>query len=353
MAYQPRVALAFLIAFIGPSIGTPASVVADTQGEAPRLETVIHRAGIYVTEFERQFARIIAEESYVQDITQTRVTSKVPPNFHSYAGPLGLPSHSPQPPASLVTHRELKSDLLLLLPQNADRYIEYRDVFSVDGHSVRDRRERLTELLDDPTSSQTDRFRRIADESARFNIGNVVRNINTPVLPLLFLMPDNQWRFKFKRATDSIPANVASPPRQTDRPEVGEARRRADESQAHFRVSTEVWVVEFKEVERHTIIRTPYGADRPAHGRFWIEPESGRVLMSELVAEDRALRATIDVSYQSQPVLSLLVPVEMRERYDLRREGTVITGSAVYSGFRPISAGAEPPGKLELRSDGP
>ena len=30
--------------------------------------------------------------------------------------------------------------------------------------------------------------------------------------------------------------------------------------------------------------------------------------MSELVAEDRAVRATIDVSYQSEPLVGMLVP---------------------------------------------
>jgi hypothetical protein len=71
-------------------------------------------------------------------------------------------------------------------------------------------------------------------------------------------------------------------------------------------------VVEYREVERHTFIRSADGShDVPAHGRYWIEPTSGRVLMSELVAEDHAVRSTIDVSYQSEPLLDLLVPIEI------------------------------------------
>jgi len=73
------------------------------------------------------------------------------------------------------------------------------------------------------------------------------------------------------------------------------------------------------------------------HGRFWIEPASGRVLMSELIAEDRTVHATIDVSYQSEPVLDLLVPIEMRETYWRAGQVTRITGIAAYNGFRRLS----------------
>ena len=58
--------------------------------------------------------------------------------------------------------------------------------------------------------------------------------------------------------------------------------------------------------------------------------------MSELVAETRAIRATIDVSYQSEPLVGMLVPVEMRERYEGRRDGSFIEGHATYGRFRQV-----------------
>ena len=88
------------------------------------------------------------------------------------------------------------------------------------------------------------------------------------------------------------------------------------EPSANFTIATEVWVVEYREVQRKTLIRTSTGRDIPARGRFWIEPATGRVLMSELTADSSAVRATIDVSYQSEPLLGYLVPIEMRERYE-------------------------------------
>ena len=59
--------------------------------------------------------------------------------------------------------------------------------------------------------------------------------------------------------------------------------------------------------------------------------------MSELIAEDPNVLATIDVSYQSEPLLGLLVPIEMRERYDVRGDGSRITGAATYGKFRRFS----------------
>jgi hypothetical protein len=101
-----------------------------------------------------------------------------------------------------------------------------------------------------------------------------------------------------------------------------------------FTVSTEIWVVEYQEAERPTIIRGKGGKDIPSHGRFWIEPASGRVLMSELIADDEEVRGTIDVSYQSEPVVGLLVPIEMRGSYDSRLDGATIEEHATYRNFR-------------------
>jgi hypothetical protein len=138
----------------------------------------------------------------------------------------------------------------------------------------------------------------------------------------MFLLPENQWRFKFRVQKGGQPPSAS-----TSLP-----------ASPYFTVSTEVWVIEFREVERPTFIRfVDCRRDIPVHGRFWIEPASGRVLMSELIAEDRTVHATIDVSYQSEPVLDLLVPIEMRETYSRAGKPTRITGIASYGGFRRLN----------------
>ena len=279
--------------------------------QEPTLATVLARAGAYVAEFHRQFSGIVAEERYVQEIK---------------AVARGIPCDARMPVAARVCQEqlaypvrsELRSDLLLVKPAGATAWMAFRDVFEVEGAPVRDRKERLSELFLDRSWSTDAQMRKILDESARYNIGDIRRNVNTPVYPLLFLEAANHVRFKFKRTTDRTPRTEP-----------------ANGSPAGaFRVSTEVWVIAYEEKQSGTMIKTDGHKDLPARGRFWIEPATGRVLMSELVAHNRKLGATIDVSYQSEPLLGLLVPIEMREWYDNLNTGSHIEAVATYGKFR-------------------
>jgi hypothetical protein len=274
-----------------------AIVLATAAPEAAKgtsLETVLERAADYVADFHRQLSSIVAEERYVQDWTQIRKAE----------------SHN-------LGHRELLSDLLLVKPEGFRAWMEFRDVFEVDGMPIREHDERLVKMFLTPSVSTNDQIAKILTESARFNIGDINRNVNTPVFPLLFLERDNHYRFKFKQTEDRRP--TTSTEKTTD---------------GAFRVSTEVWTIAYEEKAPGTMIRTDNGKDLPSKGRFWIDPATGRVLMSELTAENRHIRAAIDVSYQSEPLLGLLVPIEMREHYESRRSGTLITGRATYGRFR-------------------
>jgi hypothetical protein len=67
----------------------------------------------------------------------------------------------------------------------------------------------------------------------------------------------------------------------------------------------------------------------------WVEPETGRVLMTELIVDSRRVRSSTQVSYQSEPLIGFLVPVEMREDYLLPRPVYYrIEGTATYDNFR-------------------
>jgi hypothetical protein len=132
------------------------------------------------------------------------------------------------------------------------------------------------------------------------------------VLALLILVQGNQSRFTFKRTEDRKPSIAADAPKSGD----------------------DVWVVQYQEVQAGTLIRTTNGRDLPSHGRFWIDGPTGRVLMSELVAEDTYLQGTIVVSYRLDPGVGLLVPADMRERYVIRRDDSRVEGRAAYGRFR-------------------
>jgi hypothetical protein len=193
-------------------------------------------------------------------------------------------------------------------------------VFEVDGEAVRDRRPRLEQLVKDPLATM--RIGEIITESARYNIGRIQRTINTPLMALMFLDAGNQKRFNFKHV---VKANPVFP----------DARDRAINDAPVFRVSTEMWTIEYAERERPTIIKAPGGENRPAKGRFWIDPTNGSVLISELIVDGGGIIATVTVSYQSEPLMGFLVPVEMRESY--LRNPERITGHAQYGKFRQIA----------------
>jgi hypothetical protein len=273
-------------------------LAATAAAHPPSLKDALGNAAAYVANFHRQLSTIVAEEAYIQEIKYQEENAA---GGHTFAP------------------RRLRSDLLLVRPTGADRYVEYRDVFEVDGDPVRDRVERVTRLLRDPAGG--DRLGAIIRESARYNIGRVTRTINTPLLPLMFLDAANQPRFTFKRRTTSAPVLRDSAAKEITNAPV-------------FRVSTEVWAIEYRERRRNTIVRTPQGEDLPVHGRFWINPETGAVLISEIVAQVRDLTATITVSYQSEPLMGFLVPVEMRETYVASRER--VEGRATYGRFRSL-----------------
>ena len=82
--------------------------------------------------------------------------------------------------------------------------MEFRDVFEVDGSPIRERDQRLVKMfLRAVAVDQPSRSARSSTESARYNIGDIQRNVNTPIFPLLFLESANHFRFKFKRAERS------------------------------------------------------------------------------------------------------------------------------------------------------
>ena len=290
-----------------------ASPATQRPDEPVTLQTVLARAAAYVVTFEQRLSGIVAEETSVQDAYD--------PSRFNRSG-IRVVLHS--------GHREMKSDLLLVRPIGAARWIQFRDVFEVDRKPVRDRTDRLARLFLTPSKSTCDQVHKIVAESSRYNIGDIERTVNVPVLPLMYLDPSHQSRFAFKVA-DADPDRLVIG---------GSVVTLGLPDSPRFTVSTEVWVVEYREVARPTMI-SGRGKDVPSRGRFWIEPASGRVVMSELIAENQDVRGKIDVSYQSEPVVGLLVPIEMRGSYDSPRDGARIEERATYSSFRQFQVAVD------------
>ncbi len=258
--------------------------------QEPSLPQVLARATDHVEALHAQLSGVVMEERY-----QQRASS---PGF----GRFGADSYE------RVT---LRSDYLLVRPEGSERYFGFRDVFEANGSRVRDREERLTQLFLDGTSTRDRQVQGILTDSARYNVGDIERNTNTPTLALLFLRQSYKPRFAFERDRDRSPSLGVDGPDGDD-----------------------VWVVAYRETWPTSVIRRRRGGNLPARGRYWIEQATGRVLVTELVLEDDGLDSLVIVRYERPEELDHLVPIEMRERYNNRRSGSRVEGTATYSRFR-------------------
>jgi|ERR1043166_3876329 hypothetical protein len=260
-------------------------LVSSALAQPPDVDDLLDKAADYVAGYKQDFVGVVADETYRQDAQGPRGTDL-----------RGFPTEAPR------QKRDLKSDILFVRTPDADVWLQFRDVYEVDGKPVRDRAERLTKLFLEPSRSVRKQAEDIAAESARYNIGGVNRNINLPVLALSVLETHNR------------PWVVFTGSRKKD-----------------------LWDLEFREERGGTLIRTTGNQSMPSHGHFQIDAATGRVLSSDLIAESGTLRARIEVTYAPEPSLGgVLVPSVMREKYELK-DGTVIQGRANYARFRRYS----------------
>ena len=193
--------------------------------------------------------------------------------------------------------------MLFQLPPSED-WFALRDVYEVDGVPVGDRAARLTELFTRPRELQADRAMEIMKENGRFNLAPDLyyRTVNVPTFALRFLRPASRSRIVFNK--------------------IGEERVE----------NTLAWVLEYRETKGPTFVATPERRDLPAHGRFWVEPDTGVVLRSEMVVggtRRMPARVTITVTYRHEPALGFRVPIEMLERYDNPRHTRTMSSSPV------------------------
>jgi hypothetical protein len=272
-----------------------ATVVATARPAAqePSLEQVLARATQYVVDYQQALSGVVSEERYSQ--TWRRRWRK--PEI-----------------------RALTSDVLLTRPAGAKRYVMLRDVFEVDGRPVRDRDDRLLQLFLSPSPASTRQIVRILEEGTRYNIGDVLRTVNTPTLALVFFDPQFKGRFRFERSTDQTVETLRD--------------AAAGDDTGPFIAGDDLWVIAYEETARETMLYTGPKANLPATGRFWIEPESGRVVLTEIQLRNKTLEALIDVRYDMAPAVGAFVPVAMRERYRNLERSSVIEGAATYTRFR-------------------
>lgn len=269
---RPALAAAAL-AFLSPLAGLA----------QPANQDLVARVGAYVNQFYLSFGSVVAEERYEQAVRRAPGSSTTSVR-RGDSGPVAT---------------TLVSDFLLVQVPG-EGWMPFRDVFERDGQQVRDREERLAKIFLSGTGASLDQARAIMNESARYNIGNVQRNINTPTLVLVFLTDDQRPHFSFK---------------------IGKSE-------------DEGVVIEFRETVRPTFVRTSNDRDLPVNGRLWVDEQDGTIHKTELHAVDTNVEAHITVTYTQEPGLGLWVPSRMEERYRAGRDSAEVRGTATYSRFR-------------------
>ena len=250
----------------------------------PALDDVVARMHAYLDEYAKQLPAMIATERYQQRFGSGMRRSQ----------------------------RLLISDYGLVQVQGDSEWLGFREVLSVDGKPVTDSARRLAELLAKPTAHSLQQARLIAEESARYNIGPVVRTINDPavVLELLDGRHKNRMRFS-KNGEDTIDG-------------------------------VRVWIVRYQELGNPTIIRTRDRKDVPTRGRAWIDPASGRILRADLTVDPGlGITGTLDVTFEHDDRMGFAVPSKMTERYTNRNLVNVSSGEATYSNYRRFTVDTE------------
>src|SRR6185436_14705084 len=97
------------------------------------------------------------------------------------------------------------------------------------------------------------------------------------------------------------------------------------------------WLVEFREQNRLTYVRTPEGRDQPSRVVALVDIETGEVMRTVLTWE--RVKGTVTVTYGAAPGVPAPVPIHMVERYDTP-SGAIVGGEAQYDNFRTFQTSA-------------
>ncbi len=250
--------------------------------QTPRLRDVVARLDRYLESYEAQLANVVAEEHYEQWVEQGSKETRS------------------------TLSRTLRSDFALTLTPDGSRRVGYRDTFEMDGVAVRDREERLQQLL---ASGAVGQAMRIADQNARYNLGEwlITRNINVPTFALEIMNPRYRDRFKVRRRGSDVVEGRSG------------------------------WLIEFREQSHLTFVRTPEGHDQPSRVVALVDVQTGEVIRTVLTWEK--LKGSITVSYGHAPGIPVPVPIRMAESY-VSRNGSIVGGEASYANFRQFQTSA-------------
>ena len=260
------------------------------------FHTVLSSAMRYVMNYEQQFALLVSEEHYLQELQR-------PPNPGD-----NLSRNNPgggMRAGGAMNIQNIKSDFVLVqLGMDGEGWMPFRDTFEVKGKALRTRDERLLKLFTSNDKDAFDKAARFNEASTKHHLGNVARTINIPTLGMMLLHPRVNERFEF---TDGGEESIA-----------GRVLRKAL----------------YREMARPTLIKTTRGRDLALTGTIWIDPFTGAVVKTEMNAADPAVRCQVTVTFRRDEALEMWVPDKMVEYYKAALAVDDILATATYTNVR-------------------
>jgi hypothetical protein len=237
---------------------------------------VIQRATAYVAKYEAELGNLIGNEEYLQTWSNNRSRKQ----------------------------RRTSADVLLI--EVGNEWSALRKVNRVDGNKVKEPENTFEESFGDSPADNTKRLVEMKEDSTRYNLGDVLREINSPTFPLKLLRESDVWRFSFEKSgTEKIEG-------------------------------VQTWVIRFTERGVQTLVHGDHGEMLHSTGTLWIEPQTGRVLKTEFLVDNPyttpQVRGKTTVIYSSGKTLNMLLPHSMSEHYETTN--STIDCLADYSNFR-------------------
>ena len=267
------------------------AVVASSQQpqNSHELISALQRATEYVTQYEAELGNLIGNEEYVQNA--------------AWLAPTGRGN----PMVAKRLQRRVSSDFLII--QVGPEWAALRKANRVDGSKVKETETEpaFKDAFDNSPEANQKRLLAMKAESIRYNIGDIIRDTNLPTVALKVLRESEVSRFVFERAGSSNSEGI------------------------------QAWVVRFREQASPTLVIGGKGEFLYSNGTLWIEPETGRVLRTEFIVENRyapaRVKARIVVTSEGKNI-KLLLPSLMDEHYE--SEFNTVDCKAYYSNFRPF-----------------
>jgi hypothetical protein len=251
--------------------------------KGPALPDVLKAAGDYLVDYSKKLAVVAADEEFTQRDLST----------------------------GLGSARRLNSDFVIVGLDNG-LVAAYRDAYSVDGQSRRQRDDRLmTAFTTKPALAAMRDGQEVTDATSHEYVSPNLRMLDDPTLAFQFIRKENQERATFK--LDSVKTVNGA----------------------------QVAIVRYSEKAAARLIQAPENA--PGTGRFWIDAATGAIRQTELVLSTGNYNIRVTVTFTEDPTLKLWLPTESYQQLDFSGGGggTNNMGQGGYSGHQSLEGRAK------------